>query len=52
MPIKIIEGEKSKLFAYLSFCAFAWLRVCALDGFDAFSTFGAFGAFGACKTFS
>ena len=38
---KYLRGKKS--FAYLRFCTFARLRLCA---------FGAFGAFGACKIFS
>ena len=27
--LKNIKGEKSHLFAYLHFCGFAWLRLCA-----------------------
>ena len=35
MRIKNIEGEKSHLFAYLRFCDFAWLGLCAFVAFGA-----------------
>ena len=49
MRIKNIYGENCHLFAYLRFCDFAWLHLCALG---AFGTFDTFGTFGSCKIFS